>query len=212
MKELFLRKRGIENMSIFRKKAIDDMAAETFEPVGDSTEKRQVSNYAKVFMKVREWFRDIVPAVVCAYVLFGIILNVTVVSGESMYPTLEDGALVFLQRIGYSPERGDIVVLTVPKYDTALIKRIIAVEGDTIDIDFSTGTVRLNGMVLQENYIAEPTYRNEGVDFPLTVERGYVFVMGDNRNDSTDSRSPIVGQVDVDNIIGGYLFSIPVGK
>lgn len=197
-------KGDIYNMNIFKRGAINH--------VGNDTECAQMSSCDRAVLRIKIWLKDVMPVVLAVYILFGIILNVRVIYGKSMCPTLEDGTLVFFQHIGYTPERGDVVILDIPNYDKELIKRIIAVEGDTIDINFNTGTVILNGEVLREEYVTEPTYLNGGTEFPLTVMRDHVFVMGDNRNDSTDSRFPMVGQVDVDNIIGGYIFSIRVKK
>lgn len=167
----------------------------------------------KMLFIIWEWLKDVLPAVLVALLLFKVIFGCVVVYGNSMNPSLKNGDLVIVQHILYTPERGDIVALVAPEYNKPrLIKRVIAIEGDTVDIDFDTGIVTLNGEILQEDYIAEPTYTNYGTEFPLTVEPGHVFVMGDNRNDSYDSRVPTIGQIDVDNIIGGKLFSIPLGK
>ena len=90
-------------------------------------------------------------------------------------------------------------------YGDPLVKRVIGIEGDTIDIDFQNGIVYLNGEALEEPYTAEPTYLQESVTFPVTVPEGCLFVMGDNRNHSTDSRDDRVGFVDERDVLGRLL-------
>ncbi len=89
-----------------------------------------------------------------------------------------------------------------------IIKRVVGLAGDTIEIDFDTGEVRRNGELLDEPYINEPTWTWEGVDFPVQVPEGHLFVLGDNRNHSKDSRSPDIGMVDVREIIGRAFFRL----
>ena len=104
-------------------------------------------------------------------------------------------------------ERGDIVVLRKESFlPTPIVKRVIAVEGQVVDVDFASGTVFVDGTPLQEGYTRERTFTAEGTEFPLTVPEGCVFVMGDNRNNSTDSRDPRLGTVDTRYIIGRAVF------
>lgn len=137
-----------------------------------------------------------------------------VVSGHSMQPTLQNGDLMLTSGLFYEPSRGDVVVLNKETffYGQPIVKRVIAVAGDNIDINFQTGEVWLNGTLLDEPYIAEPTYTNEGMPFPQTVPKGCVFVMGDNRNHSDDSRHPNLGMVDTRYIIGRVCVVLPFGK
>lgn len=154
------------------------------------------------------WLRDILPAVIVSYLLFGVLFRLVIVSGDSMWPTLKNGSLVLSQHALYEPERGDIVICDPQSYGRTIIKRIIGIGGDTIDVDFESGAVYVNGEELDEPYVAEKMERNEDAVFPVTVEEGYVFVLGDNRNHSSDSRSPSIGQVPEDRIIGRYLGTI----
>ena len=129
------------------------------------------------------------------------------VDGTSMYPTLEDHNIMLTSNWGYHPARGDIVVLNKESFWNGLpiVKRIIAVGGDEVDIDFEAGEVTVNGETLYEPYIAEPTFKREDMEFPQTVPEGCVFVMGDNRNWSTDSRNSALGMVDERYILGHVL-------
>lgn len=150
--------------------------------------------------------------ILTVYMLF---FRIVVVVGPSMYNTLIQGdRLLLVSSLIYrEPERGDIVVCSEQSFDngTCFVKRVIATEGQEVDIDFDTGTVYVDGVALQEDYIHSPTTRYEGIDFPVTVEEGHVFVMGDNREHSTDSRSPQIGQVDKRQIVGKAIFLLSPG-
>lgn len=129
------------------------------------------------------------------------------VEGESMYPTLNNRDGVAISSFIVKAERGDIVVVAQPwKRHVPIIKRVIGVGGDKIDIDFDEGTVSVNGKVLEEDYTLGKTHLSYDVVFPVTVPEGQVFVMGDNRNDSLDSRSTEVGFIDENWILGKTLF------
>jgi signal peptidase I len=132
----------------------------------------------------------------------------TIVSGDSMWPTLTDGSILEMRTAFYTPKRGDIVVVWSEALDEHLIKRVIGMPGDVIDIDFEAGEVYVNGERLEEPYIAEKTHLQLDVTFPLTVEEDHIFVLGDNRNLSQDSRSSAIGQVSYDDIVGGVIFTI----
>lgn len=139
------------------------------------------------------------------------------VSGSSMYPTLKDGDRIILSAFITEPKYGEIVVTCQPSsfdyIESTLVKRVIATEGQTVDIDFTEGVVYVDGIALDEPYINEPPHEDEGFQGPVTVPEGYVFVMGDNRNASTDSRDFRVGFIREDYIMGKALFRIaPFGK
>ena len=154
---------------------------------------------------------------VCAAVVFGILIfififHVTTVRGSSMNDTLLGGDRLFTSDLFYTPEQGDIVIFRTPYYDEPLIKRVIATEGQTVDIDFDAGSVYVDGNLLQEDYIKEPTRTSNGFSGPLTVPEGMLFVMGDNRNNSNDSRLPAIGCIDVRAVQGKAFFILLPGK
>jgi signal peptidase I len=120
------------------------------------------------------------------------------VEGYSMNPTLRDGQFLLMSAYSGPLRHGDIAVVSGDGsgLGKTIVKRVIGLPGDVIDIDFGEGVVYRNGEPLREPYTAAPTTTRLGMPFPLTVEPGKCFLMGDNRNHSTDSRSPQVGQVD----------------
>ena len=156
------------------------------------------------------YLHDLVYMLAVILVLFLLIFRIIVVSGSSMKATLVDGDyLLLLSNIFYSePEQGDIVVVSTKNYENGkpLVKRVIATEGQTVDIDFELGVVYVDGEALEEPYVYTPTNVAEGAVFPQTVEPGHVFVMGDNRNNSKDSRSSAIGQIDTREILGRVFF------
>ncbi len=152
-------------------------------------------------------------AVIMAFIVFAVVFRVIGVDGNSMYPTLHDGDWVAVSGLSLSIDRGDIVIVTQPwERNVPIVKRVIATGGDTVDIDFQRGEVYVNGELLDEPYINEPTTLRYDVQFPLTVDEGKVFVMGDNRNDSLDSRSSKIGFIDERYILGEvYMRIYPAG-
>ena len=139
---------------------------------------------------------------VAIIVLFNVTFRVIFVDGESMTPTLQNGDWIAACRL-VKAERGDIILTdTRNSYHARLIKRLIAVEGDTVDIDFDTGVVTVNGEALDEPYLSDVRCVRGTVSFPLTVPEGKVFLLGDNRANSVDSRYEEIGCVDADSIIG----------
>ncbi|MFR6091972.1 MAG: signal peptidase I [Faecalibacterium prausnitzii] len=152
-----------------------------------------------------EWYEALISAALVLVLVFSFFFRIIQVDGESMVTTLENGDKLIVWGAGYEPQRGDVVI--VDSY-TSYGRRWSSGHrqgGDTISIDYATGTVEVNGKVLEEDYIAEPTYLGYDVEFPYTVPEGTVFVMGDNRNASLDSRSSYVGCIDEQDILGKVL-------
>lgn len=144
-----------------------------------------------------------VTALVIIAVLFTFFFRFVGVDGSSMVPTLYDNDWLIVSAVNTDIEQGDIVISTQPnEFNEPIVKRVIAKGGQTVDIDFTAGKVYVDGVELDEPYIAEPTHSMEGNTFPMVVPEGKLFLMGDNRNDSTDSRSPMVGCVDERYILG----------
>lgn len=156
-----------------------------------------------------EWARALVSSVLAVVLVFTFAVRLIGVEGHSMVPTLQDGDRLLVQvgLLAGEYRAGDIVVLRKQGFmDEPIVKRVIAVAGQTVDIDFSTGVVRVDGEMLNEPYINELTFREEGLEFPLTVPENAIFVMGDNRNHSDDSRNSRLGAVDTGYVIGKAVF------
>lgn len=166
-------------------------------------EKKSVGN------EVMEWLESIAVSVFIVILVFTFIFRIVLVDGSSMVPTLEDGQRLIISHLFYTPKQGDIVVVNSHGLNKTIVKRVIATEGQTVDIDFENHTVTVDGEVLDEPYINEPTARNDGGNtYPMVVPEGSIFVMGDNRNASTDSRSPYVGCISTDDVLGKAIFRI----
>ena len=169
-------------------------------------EKQQQSPSAVRGQGMLEWYEALISAALVLVLIFSFFFRIIQVDGSSMVPTLVNGDKLIVWGAGYTPQRGDVVIVdSYTSYGKPLVKRVIAKGGDTVSIDYATGTVAVNGEVLQEDYIAEPTYLGYDVTFPYTVPEGTVFVMGDNRNQSLDSRSTYVGCIDELDILGRVL-------
>ena len=161
------------------------------------------------------WLQTLVTAIVCIVLVFTFLGRITRVVGHSMDDTLADGELLAVWSLGYEPEQGDIVVLNKTTADflegEAIVKRVIAVGGQTVEIDYTTSTVYVDGVPLEEDYILEPM---EQPDSPYAqgtyweVPEGSVFVMGDNRNNSAASRDNRLGPVDERYILGKAICTI----
>lgn len=164
--------------------------------------------------KRKRWFQifDVEGSVVLALVIillcFTFLFRAVNVVGRSMVPTLADGDWLLVSD-SKTYERGDIIIITQPNdVHEPLVKRVIATGGETIDIDFDSHEVRVNGELLEEDYIKEPTALHYDVEFPYHVPEGCVFAMGDNRNDSLDSRSSRIGPIDERYILGKAVFRV----
>ena len=153
-----------------------------------------------------EWMEAIIPAPILIMVFFTFVIRSITVSGPSMEPTLMDQYKVWVSCIGYTPQAGDVVVVdgSGTQLDEVIVKRIIATEGQTVDIDFDNGYVYVDGQQLDESaYIENGITRDQyDVEFPQTVPEGHVFGLGDNRTGSTDRRASQVVMIDQRCIIG----------
>ena len=156
-------------------------------------EKQQQSAPAVRGQGILEWYEALISAALVLVLIFSFFFRIIQVDGRSMVPTLTHGDKLIVWAASYTV------------YGKPLVKRIIAKGGDTISIDYDAGTVTVNGELLQEDYIAAPTYLGYDVQFPFTVPEGTLFVMGDNRNESLDSRSSYVGCIDERDILGKVL-------
>ena len=180
------------------------------------------SDKPKLAAAIYDWVDTFSYALALMVVLFLLVYRYVTVDGDSMRETLHDSDKLIISGLGYTPETGDIVVVKVPAYQNPIIKRVIATEGQEVEIDFENWTVKVDGVLLEEDYInrdvnydgvnddryvwmASPT--GERV-LRFTVEPGKLFVMGDNRNHSTDSRSSTVGQVDERQVLGRVLLRL----
>jgi len=161
------------------------------------------------------YLNDLTYMLIAIVLVFLLLFRVIVVSGDSMKQTLIDGDyLLLLSNVFYrEPQPGDIIVASKDSYDngSAIIKRVIATEGQIVDIDFEHGIVYVDGLPLEEPYINNLTTRQEGILFPLIVEEGCIFVLGDNRDVSKDSRHPEIGLIDTREVLGKALFLMVPG-
>ena len=156
------------------------------------------------------YLHDMIFMLVIVMAVLMLFLRIIVVDGPSMESTLLNGDYMLLvgNMFYKNPSYGDIVVVSKQAYDNGkpIVKRVIATEGQTVDIDFNEGVVYVDGVALDEPYTKTLTALKEGTTFPLVVEEGKVFVMGDNRNNSKDSRSTQIGQVDKREVLGKVAF------
>lgn len=159
------------------------------------------------------WLQTLVYAVVAIVLVFTFLGRITRVEGDSMLSTLHEGDLLLLQSVGYTPETGDVVVLNKTADETvallggdAIVKRVIATGGQTVYIDYNNAVVYVDGVALDEPYVNDDfLYEHSGPysgQIPFVVPEGEIFVMGDNRNHSTDSRHPMLGTVDEGYVLG----------
>ena len=174
----------------------------------ETEETVELSVKAEVF----DWLQSIVFAIIACVLLFMFVARVVTVDGGSMNPTLLHCDRLIVSNLSKNYEQGDVVVFVAPEYmDEPLVKRIIATEGQLVEINFDKGIVKVDEQVMYEPYIAELTVDAQDYDGPIEVPEGCVFVMGDNRNRSTDSRTDEIGCVDTRYILGkAYFVMFPV--
>lgn len=171
-----------------------------------------------------DWCDSFVFSLFIIILVFMFVLRIVEVDGSSMYSTLEDKDTILITHMFSDPEQGDIVVLNSDALDKTIIKRVIGTEGQTVEIDYNTSSVYVDGQKLDESYLSgsalsmrdsidfDKSYYDESTDtYKYTVPDGCVFVMGDNRNNSTDSRT--IGFVPVDHILGkAFIRVFPIKK
>lgn len=171
--------------------------------IGEKTETPRQAAY--------DWLESLVTAIAACILIFIFLFRIVNVDGTSMVPTLQDYDKIVITRLPGTAhyQYGDIVVLTKETWgETSIVKRVIATEGQTIDIDFDNGIVYVDGEALDEPYIKEPTYRRLDFMGEQVVPEGCVFCMGDNRNGSTDSRRSTIGMIDTRCILGKAIFRL----
>ena len=187
---------------------------EVVEEVEEVTENPKKTNWVK---ELREWAVAIIAAVLIALFVRQFVFTLVNVKGASMEPSLHENDRLYVNRLFYTPEKGDVVIFR-PKTDPnrPYVKRVIATEGDTVYIDLRTGEVYVNDEIIDEPYIKAKSKAVHGYiskliredryakDDPILIKKGYVWCMGDNRNNSLDSRE--LGPIPVDEIIGGAVF------
>lgn len=194
-KEILLTQLGIEREDILT----DTETAEKEVPPKKKQEEK---------MDLYDFVQSVITAAVFGIIVFVFIFRIIGVDGTSMYATLCNGDRVIVSDLFYTPKQGDIIILKSEMYDKPLVKRVIATENQTVDIDFINGVVTVDGVELDEPYIYEKTHVDEGFTGPVTVPEGCVFVMGDNRNNSNDSRLSTIGFIDEREIFGKVYFII----
>ncbi len=156
-----------------------------------------------------DWFEAILVAVVLMFLVLVFAVRMVNVNGVSMEPTLYDGDQLVVLSLAYQPQQGDIVVVSGENtVGSPIVKRVIGLGGDVVDIDFETGEVSVNGEVLQEEYTSAPTTLAYDIQFPVTVPDGYLFLLGDNRPHSKDSRDSEIGFVDERDLLGKVVWRI----
>lgn len=161
------------------------------------------------------YVHDLTYMLLTVMLLFLIVFRVIVVTQNSMFDTLWDGDYLLLvsQMFCGEPEPGDIVVISKQGFESGkpIVKRVIATQGQQVDIDFDAGIVYVDGEPLDEPYLKQKTTNDEGTEFPLTVGKNCIFVLGDNRAVSLDSRSPQIGQIDRREVLGKAVFLLLPG-
>lgn len=176
---------------------------------------RRRTAYGKAASYIYSLLSMIMIIMVCVFMLFTFLLRLVSVSGDSMNPNVFDGEKIVVSDLFYTPDHGDIVVIgRSTETENSLIKRVIGLPGDEIYINFDSHLITVNGAVITENYKTLGAISDKGdLTYPLTVPDDCVFVLGDNRNNSLDSRFSSVGFIRLDEITGKALFRLfPPGK
>ena len=156
-----------------------------------------------------DWLKTFALVFIVVVLIFTFIAKTVIVNGSSMNDTLVDRDFLLLCSLFYTPKQGDIIAANCEGLDEVIVKRVIAVGGQEVNIDFTTGTVYVDGKELDEPYIKNLTLNDEfAFNYPIVVDEGCYFCMGDNRQGSKDSRHPDVGFVSRDDILGKAIIRI----
>lgn len=170
--------------------------------------------------EIIEWLEVLTFAIIVVITVFTFVFRIATIDGDSMKNTLIHGEKIIISNLDYKVKQGDIVVISrnientadsQSSHNTPIIKRVIATGGQTVNIDFTNSKVYVDGKELNEPYISSPTHNKADVEFPLYVPDGYIFVMGDNRAKSLDSRYSVIGDgglVDERYILGHAIYRI----
>ena len=166
--------------------------------------KVSIPNERQLRSSLYDWIQSLLFALILCIFLFIFAFKIIDVNGSSMVPTLRNGDKLLVSNLFYTPEAGDVVVFKTDSYDPdkALVKRVIATEGQEVSIDFDNGIIYIDGIPIEEYYINETTTTKLDFIGPKTVPEGCLFVLGDNRNASTDSRKKEIGMVDTRMLLG----------
>lgn len=184
------------------------------QPLDSQQEPQEEKTVEKSSDDLFYWLNALTTALVVLVLLFTFFGRLTRVDGHSMDNTLQHNQLLLVWSLGYTPQQGDIVVVNKTTVQhlggSAIVKRVIAVGGQTVDIDYATSSVYVDGELLDEPYIKEPMFDRLGAQGSTHIEvpEGSIFVMGDNRNGSDDSRDNLIGTIDEDYVLGKAVFSI----
>ncbi|MEE0840688.1 MAG: signal peptidase I [Acutalibacteraceae bacterium] len=190
----------------------------------DINKTEQIEEKPSRVKEVFEWVEVVVSAMFAVVIIFTLLFRVATIIGDSMENTFFEGQKVIITNWFYTPKAGDVVVVSRNAQNNAfadddqgpIIKRVIATEGQQVNIDFVTGIVYVDGVALDEPYTKTPTNLKYDVDFPVYVPEGHIFCLGDNRNESLDSRSSRIGNggmIDTRYVLGKVTLRIlPLDK
>lgn len=195
----------------------------TESPVNDNQTKKEeapdvmaAAEKPSVWAWVKAWtkeilFKSIIPYAAVTVILFKFVFCLAFVDGYSMSPTYNNGDFLLANHITCHPDYGDAVIIKHTSRGN-IIKRVIGLPGDVIEVDGANGVVYRNGTAIDEPYVTASSYTNGDLEGPITVEDGHVFVMGDNRQNSYDSRFDGMGQIPEEDIYSEVLFRIMRGE